>query len=154
MTESIDSSSPKPSTAPQATGGDSSLMHRLAVKAGGLGRQLAGKRWFPLYGLLRHVGRTSGKAYEFPIVALPFGGGFLIPLPFGDATQWLKNIQAADHAGLRRAGHDYVIDRPEVIDLATASPISRDGSGSRQVGSGSTSGSGCTRFAPPDLHPA
>ena len=97
-------------------------MHRLAVKAGGLGRQLAGKRWFPLYGLLRHVGRTSGKAYEFPIVALPFGGGFLIPLPFGDATQWLKNIQAADHAGLRRAGHDYVIDQPEVIDLATASP--------------------------------
>ena len=121
MTESIDSSSPEPASSAPDHGG-SSLMHRLTVKAGGIGRPLAGKRWLPLYGLLRHVGRTSGKAYEVPIVALPFAGGFMIPLPFGDKTQWLKNLQAADQAGLRHAGHDYVIDRPEVVDLKTAGP--------------------------------
>ena len=97
-------------------------MHRLTVKLGGFGRPLAGKRWLPLYGLLRHVGRTSGTAYEVPIVALPFRGGFMIPLPFGEKTQWLKNLQAADRAGLRHAGQDYVIDQPEVVDLDTAGP--------------------------------
>ena len=101
---------------------DDSRLHRLTIKLGGFGRPLAGKRWFRLYGLLRHVGRRSGKAYEIPIVALPFRGGFMIPLPFGESTQWLKNIEAADQAGLRHAGHDYVIDRPEVVDLATAKP--------------------------------
>jgi deazaflavin-dependent oxidoreductase (nitroreductase family) len=122
MTTPIDSAPGRPApTTPEPARADS-LMHRLTVKLGGFGRPLAGKRWFRLYGLLRHVGRTSGKAYEIPIVALPFPGGFMIPLPFGEGTQWLKNIEAADQAGLRHAGHDYVIDQPEVVDLATAKP--------------------------------
>lgn len=97
-----------------------SLMHRLSVRFGGLSRRLAGNRWFPLWAVLRHVGRRSGTTYEIPVVALPFAGGFLIPLPFGDRTQWLKNLQAAAQAGLRYAGHDYVIDRPEVVALEAA----------------------------------
>ena len=120
MTASIDSS-PRNSTTTDPTSGGS-LMRRLAVRTGGLGKRMAGTRWFPLWGVLRHVGRSSGRAYEIPIVALPFPGGFLIPLPFGDQTQWLKNLQAADHGGLRHAGHDYVIDHPEVVDLETAGP--------------------------------
>ena len=121
MTASIDSTPRKPTTTdPAGRGG--SIVRRLAVRTGGLSRRMAGTRWFPLWGILRHRGRTSGKAYATPIVALAAPDGFLIPLPFGDQTQWLKNIQAADHAGLRHAGHDYVIDHPEVVDLKTAGP--------------------------------
>ena len=121
MTASIDSAPRKPTTTdPAGRGG--SIVRRLAVRTGGLSRRMAGTRWFPLWGVLRHVGRRSGSAYEIPVVALPFAGGFLVPLPFGDQAQWLKNIQAADHAGLRHAGHDYVIDHPEVVDLKTAGP--------------------------------
>ncbi len=47
---------------------------------------LAGTRWFPLWAILGHTGRTSGKAYSTPIVALRTGEGFIIPLPFGDAA--------------------------------------------------------------------
>ena len=119
MTASMDTSSDDPTTT--LTRGDS-LMHRLSVRAGGLSRGMAGNRWFPLWGVLRHVGRTSGRAYAIPIVALPTRGGFLIPLPFGDQTQWLKNLRAAERAGLRHAGREYVIERPEVIDLKTAGP--------------------------------
>ena len=100
----------------------SSLLHRLSVRTAGVGRRIAGTRWLPLWGVLRHVGRRSGSAYEIPVVALPTSGGFLIPLPFGDQTQWLKNIQAADHASVRHAGHDYVVDHPEVVDIKTAGP--------------------------------
>jgi deazaflavin-dependent oxidoreductase (nitroreductase family) len=122
MTASIDSSSRKRTTTTSEPAAGGSLVRSLAVRTGGLSRRMAGTRWFPLWGVLRHVGRRSGKAYEIPVVALPTSGGFLIPLPFGDQTQWLKNIQAADRAGLRHAGHDYDIDRPEVIDLKTAGP--------------------------------
>jgi deazaflavin-dependent oxidoreductase (nitroreductase family) len=119
MTASIDSSSRKSiPTGDPIPGG--SLMRRLAVRTGGLSRRMAGTRWFPLWGVLRHVGRRSGSPYEIPIVALPTRDGFLIPLPFGDQTQWVKNLQAADSAGLRHGGHDYVIDRPEIVDLLTA----------------------------------
>jgi hypothetical protein len=119
MTASVDTSSDDPTTTPMR--GDS-LMHRLSVRTGGLSRGMAGSRWFSLWGLLCHVGRTSGRAYSIPIVALPTRGGFFIPLPFGDQTQWLKNLQAADQAGLRHAGREYVIERPEVLDLKTAGP--------------------------------
>ncbi|MGH2444476.1 MAG: nitroreductase family deazaflavin-dependent oxidoreductase, partial [Candidatus Limnocylindria bacterium] len=57
------------------------------------------------------------KPYQTTIVALPTGDGYLIPLPFGDDTQWVKNVMAAPQAGLRHAGRDLVIDRPEVVEL-------------------------------------
>jgi deazaflavin-dependent oxidoreductase (nitroreductase family) len=97
-------------------------MHGLSVRFGGFGGFMAGTRLLPLWGVLRHVGRSSGRAYAIPVVALPFAGGFLIPLPFGDQTQWLKNIQAADRAGLRHAGHEYTIDQAEVVSLEAAAP--------------------------------
>jgi len=119
MTASMDTSSDDPTTSPPHV---DSLMHRLSVRTGGMSRGMAGTRWFSLWGLLRHVGRTSGKAYSIPIVALPTRDGFFIPLPFGEQTQWLKNLQAADRAGLRHAGREYAIERPEVLDLKTAGP--------------------------------
>lgn len=118
MTTTID-----PVPAPATSGElarDGSRFRQLTVRTASLARPLAGTRWFHLWAVLRHVGRRTGRPYEIPIVALPIKGGFLIPLPFGDATQWLKNLQAVDRAGLRRAGRDYVIDRPEVVDLETA----------------------------------
>jgi deazaflavin-dependent oxidoreductase (nitroreductase family) len=118
MTASTDSSHRKPTT----NTGAGSLMHRISVRTAGVARRMAGTRWFPLWAVLRHVGRRSGSRYQIPIVALPFPGGFLIPLPFGDQTQWLKNIQAADQAGLRHAGREYLIAHPEVVDLETAGP--------------------------------
>jgi hypothetical protein len=121
MTASIDSASRQPaSTSDKPESGG--LMRALAVRTAGLSRRMAGTRSFPLWGVLRHVGRKSGTAYAIPIVALPTRGGFFIPLPFGDQTQWLKNLQAADRAGLRHAGREYVIEHPEVIDLKTAGP--------------------------------
>jgi deazaflavin-dependent oxidoreductase (nitroreductase family) len=81
-----------------------------------IARPLAGTRWFPLWAILRHTGRASGKDYATPIVALRTHDGFVIPLPFGDATQWAKNLFAAGGGSLRFAGRDYRIGEPHIVD--------------------------------------
>jgi deazaflavin-dependent oxidoreductase (nitroreductase family) len=81
---------------------------------------MAGNRWFPLWAILRHTGRTSGRVYATPVVGLRTPDGFMIPLPFGDATQWAKNLFAAGGGSLRFAGREYLIAEPQVIDHEAA----------------------------------
>ena len=81
-----------------------------------LASPMSGNRWFPLWAILRHTGRTSGKAYSIPVVALKTPDGFMIPLPFGDATQWVKNVFAAGGGSLRFAGREYRITEPQLVD--------------------------------------
>ena len=88
----------------------------LARPLGPLALPLAGKRWLPLYAILRHTGRTSGKPYSTPVVALRTAEGFIIPLPFGDATQWARNLFAAAGGSLRSAGKEHDIRDPRIVD--------------------------------------
>jgi deazaflavin-dependent oxidoreductase (nitroreductase family) len=93
----------------------------IAKPFGPIANHMAGTRVFPLWGIVRHTGRTSGTAYATPVVVRPTPDGFLIPLPFGDATQWAKNLFAAGGGSIRFAGREYPIDEPRIIDLETAS---------------------------------
>jgi deazaflavin-dependent oxidoreductase (nitroreductase family) len=70
--------------------------------------------------ILRHVGRTSGKPYETPVTAVPTPDGFVIALPYGATTDWLKNLLAAGSATLVHDGQTQVVDRPEVVPVAQA----------------------------------
>lgn len=103
--------------APAPAAGSPSLMHRLTVLFGPIGRPLAGTRWFPLWAILRHTGRKSGATYAIPVVVLPTNDGFVVPLPFGEGTQWLRNLFAAGSGGMRWKGREYTLDRPELVDL-------------------------------------
>jgi hypothetical protein len=86
-------------------------IHRLARPLGPLARPMAGTRWFSLWAILQHTGRTSGTAYSTPVAALRTAEGFIMPLPFGDATQWAKNLFATgggsveEPSGDGRPGH-------------------------------------------------
>jgi deazaflavin-dependent oxidoreductase (nitroreductase family) len=91
-------------------------IRRLAKPFGPVARPIAGSRWFPPWAILRHVGRTSGKVYATPVVALRTRDGFIIPLPFGDATQWAKNLFAAGGGSIRSAGRDHVIGEPRIVE--------------------------------------
>ena len=97
-------------------------IRRAARPFGPVALPLAGTRWLPLYSILRHTGRTSGKAYATPVVGLRSAEGFLIPLPFGDATQWARNLFASGEGRLRHAGRDYRIGEPRIIDRDDAAP--------------------------------
>ena len=97
----------------------SAPIRAIAKPFGPIARRMAGTRVFPLWGIVRHTGRTSGKIYATPVVVRPTADGFLIPLPFGDATQWAKNLFAGG-GSIRFAGREYPVDEPRIIDLETA----------------------------------
>lgn len=95
-------------------------IRRLAMLIGPIGSRLAGTRLFPLWAILRHTGRTSGRAYATAVVARRTADGFVIPLPFGDATQWARNLFAAGGGSIRFAGREYVIGEPRIVDRDVA----------------------------------
>jgi len=80
----------------------------------------AGTRLVPLYGVLRHRGRKSGKTFTTPVVVRPTGDGFVIPMPWGPGTDWYRNVQAAGAAEIRWKGRTYAVNQPEVLDAKAA----------------------------------
>ena len=69
--------------------------------------------------IVRHRGRTSGAEYATPIGVVADGDTFLVALPYGVRTQWLRNVLAAGSAILEHEGTTYRVDRPELIPMAT-----------------------------------
>ena len=83
-----------------------------------LALRLAGTRLLPLYGVIEHHGRRSGKVYRTPVVVQPTRDGFVVPLPWGEVTDWCRNVRAAGGCVVRWKGRDYRMVRPEVVDDA------------------------------------
>ena len=54
--------------------------------------------------IIRHLGRRTGRPYETPVGVVADGDGFLIVLPYGRGTQWLRNVLAAGEATLVTEG--------------------------------------------------
>jgi len=70
--------------------------------------------------VIRHVGRISGREYETPIVAVSTGDGFVIALPYGPNTDWLKNVLACGSATIVHEGTTHRVDQPEIDALMAA----------------------------------
>jgi deazaflavin-dependent oxidoreductase (nitroreductase family) len=68
-------------------------------------------------GIVRHVGRRSGTPYETPIGIVADGEGFLVALPYGTRSNWLRNVLAAGHATLVHEGEIVEVDRPELVAM-------------------------------------
>ena len=75
--------------------------------------------------LVRHVGRRSGRTYETPVVAVQHDDSFLIALPYGARTDWLKNVLHNGSATIVTNGRTYEVDRPEVLPMADATAYFR-----------------------------
>jgi len=70
--------------------------------------------------IVRHVGRRSGRTYETPVVAVEHDDGFLIAVPYGERTDWMKNVLASGQATVVIHGRTYGADQPLVIPMAEA----------------------------------
>jgi deazaflavin-dependent oxidoreductase (nitroreductase family) len=70
--------------------------------------------------VVRHVGRRSGRTYQTPVIAARHDDSFVIALPYGHRTEWLKNVLDKGAATIVTNGHTYEVDRPEVIPMAEA----------------------------------
>jgi deazaflavin-dependent oxidoreductase (nitroreductase family) len=75
------------------------------------------------YGVLHHVGRRSGAAYDTPVVAKVTPRGVLIPLPYGPDTDWCRNVLAAGSCGLTLKGAEYALHSPEIVAATIAEPL-------------------------------
>jgi deazaflavin-dependent oxidoreductase (nitroreductase family) len=71
--------------------------------------------WLPSFGILTHIGRTSGKTYRTPINVFRRGDHYLFALTYGSDVQWLKNIIAAGTCQMRTRGRDVQLVEPELI---------------------------------------
>ncbi len=84
--------------------------------------RLAGRRHFPMAAQLTHTGRRSGRTYVTPIGARRAGDQVLIPLTFGNQSDWSRNVLAAGRCSLRLEGVDYQASAPALVSREEAGP--------------------------------
>jgi deazaflavin-dependent oxidoreductase (nitroreductase family) len=83
---------------------------------------LAGRRWFPAWAVVHHRGRVSGRNLTVPVAVVTTPDGFVINLPWGASTNWVRNVLAAGGCVLRWKGSDHRVRNPRIIDAAAARP--------------------------------
>ena len=85
-----------------------------------LAMPLASSGVIPLWGVVRHRGRRSGRDFATPIALAAAGNTFVVPLPWGDRTDWCRNVVAAGGGTIRFRGTDYAVRDPEIVDAEVA----------------------------------
>jgi deazaflavin-dependent oxidoreductase (nitroreductase family) len=84
--------------------------------------KLAGRPRFHMAAQLSHTGRRSGRPYLTPVGARRAGDVVLIPLTFGNQSDWVRNVLAAGHCSLRLEGIDYEATGPALLSPEEAAP--------------------------------
>jgi deazaflavin-dependent oxidoreductase (nitroreductase family) len=92
-------------------------------------RKLAGRRHVMMAAQIHHVGRRSGKQYVTPAGARLVGDTFVIPLTFGNQSDWSRNVRAAGGCEIRLDGTDYRAVQPRLADRGQAGPVVREAFG-------------------------
>ena len=107
------------------------LFLRAARATTRLAMPLAGKRWNPIFSVVRHTGRHSGRQFETPVAARRVDGGFVLALAFGRTAQWYRNLVAARRGIIRWRGVDHQVGAPHAmaaeVALAAFLPVQRAG---------------------------
>ncbi|HEU4332441.1 MAG TPA: nitroreductase family deazaflavin-dependent oxidoreductase [Lapillicoccus sp.] len=88
-----------------------------------LALRISGHRLFPLYAVVEHVGRKSGRAYEVPVALIASPTQFVICLPFGRGTNWARNVVAAGGCDIRWKGGTHHVTSPRVVGREVALPL-------------------------------
>lgn len=96
--------------------GPSPAVRAIARATSPLTLRLSGRRYFPLWAVLHHTGRRSGRAYSIPVAIRASADAFTISLPWGEGTHWVQNVLAAGGCTIRWRGRDYTAVDPRVIE--------------------------------------
>ena len=75
------------------------------------------------FGVVHHIGRRSGAAYQTPVDVARVSDGVLISLPYGPETNWCRNVLAADHCTLTVDGEELALTAPEVVLVPVAEAL-------------------------------
>jgi deazaflavin-dependent oxidoreductase (nitroreductase family) len=89
-------------------------------------KKMAGRRHFRMAAQIWHVGRRSGRLYMTPAGARLAGDDvMLVPLTFGNRSDWVRNVQVEGGCRIRLLGRDYTATQPEFLSVAEAEPLAR-----------------------------
>jgi deazaflavin-dependent oxidoreductase (nitroreductase family) len=72
--------------------------------------------------VVHHRGRVSGRNLTVPVAVVATPDGFLINLPWGARTNWVRNVVAAGGCTIRWKGTDHPVDDPRIIGAEAARP--------------------------------
>jgi deazaflavin-dependent oxidoreductase (nitroreductase family) len=81
-----------------------------------LTRVMAGR--LPWFGVVRHVGRRSGRLYRTPVNAFPAAGGYVVAVSYGRGSGWVRNVLAAGGCVLEAGGRCWPCSARLVRDRA------------------------------------
>ena len=99
-----------------------SIVKSLAKVFNPLALPLATSGLIPVWGVVRHRGRKSGRAFATPIALGATREAFMVPLPWGAGTDWCRNVVAAGGGAIRYRGRDYDVHDPQVVSVDVARP--------------------------------
>jgi deazaflavin-dependent oxidoreductase (nitroreductase family) len=71
---------------------------------------------------LNHVGRRTGRSYLTSVGARVSADVVLIPLTFGNQSDWARNVCAAGRCSLRVNGQTIRAEHPRFLGAADAAP--------------------------------
>jgi deazaflavin-dependent oxidoreductase (nitroreductase family) len=71
------------------------------------------------WGVLHHVGRRSGTAYDTPIDAQRTPDGVVICLVYGQSADWCRNVLAAGGCSLSLDREELTLSAPRVVPLSS-----------------------------------
>jgi deazaflavin-dependent oxidoreductase (nitroreductase family) len=90
--------------------------------------------------VLRHRGRRSGTEYAIPVAVTATDTAFIIALPWGRKTDWVRNVRAAGGCTIRWKGRDHQCTDPTFVErdvaLAAAKGLARKGIERQQFAGG------------------
>ena len=78
-------------------------------------------RYLPMFAVVRHRGRKSGKEYETVVNVFRKGNVLAIALAHGK-TNWVKNVVAAGEADVRLFRRDVHIVNPRILPAGSDDP--------------------------------
>lgn len=114
---------------PDGPVGSSAVVRRIVTRVVNpviLGLGLAGGER-SMFGVITHVGRTSGRRLQNPILPHVAGDVVLIPLSYGTEVNWVQNVLAAGSADLRFRNRSLHLVEPVIVTLDDVLRILPDG---------------------------
>lgn len=77
-------------------------------------RPFAGR--LPLFAVVEHRGRSSGRTYRTPVNAFEVPGGFIVALTYGPDSDWAKNVLAAGRCRVLHRARWIEATAPRLVD--------------------------------------
>lgn len=82
----------------------------------------------PLMGVIHHTGRTSGTAYQTPVMLFRRDDRLVVALTYGPEVDWVRNVLAAGGCVVHTRGHDLTareprLTRDDTVGVSLPAPV-------------------------------